>query len=125
MAASLTLVAASHYALKYEWVHDGVASGSAQRTQAEMLADFAGVTRGPSPLKAFLAGIVTDLAWDGLEKSSQVSLYATISNLPAGTSVDAEFEVVVGPTRVLQVTGVGANPGRAIVEVRFNHTYDR
>ena len=127
MAAALTLVAATPYALKYEWGYDGtggVGSGAASRTQAQMIADFANVP-GPSALKALLSGVPSDGDWENLDHSAQISLYQTISNLPLATSVASEFTNVLGPGRVLSVVGKDGNPGRAIIEIRFHHTIDR
>lgn len=123
MAASLTLVSATPYSLKYEWVHDGAGSGTADRTQAQMVTDCL-ATGGPNPLKDLLAGISLDATWDALDRSPKLSLYTTINNLPLGSSVAAEFTPIIGD-RVLRVSGLNANPGRAIIEVRFHHTIDR
>ena len=126
MTVALSLVAATPHSLKYEYVYDGAGgagSGAVVRNQAAIVADFANVA-GPSPLKDFLSGIATDGAWDALEHSAKISLYATISLLVAATNLQAEF-TIVSLARVLKVIGLDGNAGRGIIEIRFHHTFDR
>jgi len=120
MAAILTNVQSTPYALKYEWVHDGSGSGSDSVTQAQMIGDAA-----PGPLKLLLSAITTDGIWNALDASAEISSYVTVLTMTGGTIVQANFATVIGPGRSYVVTGESANPGRALCEIRFNHTFDR
>jgi hypothetical protein len=121
MAATLTLTAASQFALKYLYVYDGAGSKVATKTQAVMLTDLGGFPQ--SPLLAAL-NVGTDPLWDALPQGAQVSLYLTVntSTTEAGRALIADFAVA---PRTLSVEGVDAEPSSAMVEVRFHHTYER
>ena len=122
MAAALTLLSASPFCLRYQYAHDGAGSGTVERTQAQMLADLAGVT---GPLRAFLAKTYSNLAWAARKNDPAVSLYSTTQSVAAGTAVSAVFGLQGGATNALVCAGPNANGGSATIEVRFNHTVNR
>jgi len=128
MAVSLTLVAATPHSLKYKFVYDGIGgagSGAIIRTQAQILADFAGVP-GPSPLKALLAATVLNADWLALNESPKLSVYTNITVMVASsTAVKAALEPVVPDGNVLSVIAKDGDGHSAIVELRYHHTIDR
>lgn len=128
MAASLTLTSATPNALKYLFAADG--SGAAQnafKTKAELLADAITSAQGPSALVALLSETFLDVDWAALAQEERVSLYVTATNAQtAGMALQAAFTTLIGPAQRLTVAGVGLTNGdTAIIELRFNHSYDR
>jgi hypothetical protein len=121
MAVTLTLVSATPHSLKYLWTHDGVGGASIQRTQAQILADFAGI-QGPSPLKDALS-TTSDAVWAALQASSRLSVYTTITAFGVVTCIRGAL--VLDPGRVLDVDGVNGAAAAALVEIRFHHTIER
>lgn len=122
MAATLTLKAASPYALKYEYNYDGLGGANSEDitvTQAQMLSDSVA-----GPLRDALTAADTDPEWTALPDSAAISLYVTptggagLTNWPA-----ADFVLV--PGRVVRASSTTAVATRGYVEIRFNHTYDR
>jgi hypothetical protein len=124
MAASLALLSASPFCLRYEYTHDGAGSGQVFRTQAQMVADCASMG-APSPLEDLLSKTYSNVAWGALKSNPKASIYSCNEAIAAGSAVAAAWGLQGGVTNALQVTGVNANGGTAIIEVRFNHTIDR
>lgn len=124
MAASIALLNATPYSLKYEYTHDGSGSSVVYRSQTQMVADMASAAEGPSPLKDLLSQTYSNLAWGALKANAKTSIYVTNEVNTAGTTVAAIYGVN-GATNSLACTGVNANAGTAIIEVRFHHSFDR
>jgi len=126
MAASLTLVSASPYALKYRYAHDGAGSQTAAVTKAQLLLDAATAGPGPSPLLAKLSATI-DPEWSLLQEGDEVSVYVTPAIITAGTQTIAGlFGNPLAAGLKLLAVGLGQSSGdTAILEVRFNHTIDR
>ncbi len=129
MASNLTLKAASAYALKYEYTHDGSGLGAATVSLAQMITDLQTVG-GPGPLLALLQAQDTtspggDAAWAALPTSAQLSVYANVvSTSTAGGGAAAAF-TTAGGVHVLGVSNAAATTIVVEVEVRLHHTFDR
>lgn len=121
MAATLTLLSASPYALKYAFAHNGAGSGSVVKTQAEMITDL--LTAGAGPLLRLFQDTTDDTAWGNLGLGSLVSVLSTIRILPI--AVTAELNVTSPAGRGLQGIVGNADSANAVIEIRFRHSYDR
>ena len=125
MAASLTLLSASPDMLKYSWTYDGTGgagSGSAFRSQAQMIADLVGVP-GPSPLQALLENTNDNTAWAALQTSPKLSAYVNL--IGSHVAMQVVIQAFVPSGRGMQVNGSDGTAGSAIIEVRFHNTLTR
>jgi hypothetical protein len=127
MAISIALQSATPYALKYLVTYDGAGgagSATVDRTRLQMIADLtaAGVK---SPLKELLEATTDDVAWDTLSNGPDCSLYERLLN-GFSAIVISDLQVVADPIgKTLRVSGTDGTAYVALVELRYNHTYDR
>lgn len=125
MAATLTLISATPYALKYKYAYDGIGAQGIVRTQAQILADFAGV-KGPSPLKALLAAATANAVWQALDEGPNLSIYTNVTQTAAASqAVQADLEVVVPDGNVLSASTAAGVSHQAVIELRYHHTIER
>lgn len=124
MAAIFTLLSASPYSMKYEYTYDGVGDPDATVTKAQMLADFdSKLPLPPSPLRALLAKTEGFPAWLQLGFDAVLSLYVIPSSNPPTMLPTPRFTLDAG--EVFRAFGIQDTGMSAIIEIRFNHTFER
>jgi hypothetical protein len=89
---------------------------------------FPGVSPSASPLKMTLETPMLPAGWDALTSGPLLSLHTTVTTIGAG-SMGAEFLSIGGDFHVpfvgLSVSFTSGVPMEGIVEIRYNHTFNR
>lgn len=120
---AVSLLAASPYMLRYLDTASGAGTDTTL-TQARMIDDAAEGPLKSKLLSSPLAGVgaPANVAWSSLVADPSISVFVSPEGAPALISYGW---ALVGGGNVHTLSLAAAGAGGAVVEIRFNHSFDR